>query len=244
MGPKYDLNKFDMVAMTRCSGDLRRIADHAECLEEAAQSVIQYLFESLQDGETGERACALARFFITHDYRDLDEDLKNFARQFLTVDMDPSKMKCLVLLATAGEKPEWNSRRNSLGHKAIPLPSEKVVEEFPMISSLVKQLGIDIRKIIEPDTGLILDRRDTDYGVFHVSEALGNPIIPAQETFVQPHKIKSVIGFGGLFPDGDMFAVVLFSKVSIADKTANLFKTLALNIEVATLPFERKVFSY
>lgn len=240
--PLYDLNNFDLLAMTQCSGDLRRMGTNAQSMEEVANSIIHYLFESLRDGKTGERACSLVRFFKTHDHRDLDGDLKNFAKQFLTEDMDLSKMKCLVLLATAGEKPEWNSRKNSHGHQAIPLPSETVVEQFPMIANLIKQFGMDIKKVIEPKGGLILDKGETAYGVFHVPNALGNPIIPAQENFVKEQKIKSVIGFGGLFPDGDIFAVIIFSKVFISNKTANLFKTLALSIEIATLPFDKKVF--
>ncbi|MBI5427549.1 MAG: hypothetical protein HZA02_04630 [Nitrospinae bacterium] len=229
--------------MTQCSNDLRRMGQNAHCMEEAANSIIHYLFESLRDGKSGERACSLARFFKTHDYRDLDEELNNFARQFPDKDMDLSKMKCLVLLATAGEKPEWNSRKNSRGHQAIPLPSVSVVEQFPMISNLVKQLGMDVKNVIEPRHGLFLDREETVYGVFHVPDALGNPIIPAQENFVKPQKIKSALGFGGLFPNGDIFAAILFSKVFISNKTASLFKTLTLSVEIATLPFEKKVFS-
>ena len=50
------------------------------------------------------------------------------------------------------------------------------------------------------------------YNVFHVPEAFDNPLIPAQEDFVLPYRIKSVLGFGGLLPSGDIFAVILFLK--------------------------------
>jgi hypothetical protein len=48
-------------------------------------------------------------------------------------------MKCLVLLASMGDRPEWGSRMSSTGHRAIPLPSGELVRKFPMISNLVKQ---------------------------------------------------------------------------------------------------------
>lgn len=235
----YDLNSFDLLAMTRCSCDLRRMDKNAQSMEEVANSIVQYLYDSLRDGESGERACSLIRFFKTHNYSDLNADLKNFANQFMAIDADLSKMKCLVLLATFGEKPEWNSRLNSRGHQAIPLPSQMVVEQFPMISNLVKQLGIDIKTVIDPEECLILDKAETEYGVFHVPNAMGNPMIPAQENFVAVQKIKSVIGFGGVFPNGDIFAVIIFSKVFIEKKVANLFKALPLSIKIATMSFNK-----
>jgi hypothetical protein len=40
------------------------------------------------------------------------------------------------------EKPQWNSRSTSTGHKVIPLPSEQAVEKIPMISRLFSRLGL------------------------------------------------------------------------------------------------------
>lgn len=45
------------------------------------------------------------------------------------------------------------------------------------------------------------------------------------------------LGIGGLLSPGELFATVLFSRVPIARERADLYRTLALNVKVAVLPF-------
>ncbi len=78
---------------------------------------------------------------------------------------------------------------------------------------------------------------DTTFNVFYVPQALGSPHIPAQHDFVVPYGVESVLGFGGMLPTGDLFAVVLFSRVPVPADTAELFASLALSVKVAVLPF-------
>ena len=49
--------------------------------------------------------------------------------------------------------------------------------------------------------------------------------------------LLSVLGFGGLLPDGNLFVVILFARAYIPHETAELFKTLALSAKLAVLPF-------
>ncbi len=51
-----------------------------------------------------------------------------------------------------------------------------------------------------------------------------------------------MLGFGGMLPMGDIFVVIVFSKVRIPRETAELFRTLALNVKMAALPFDEVVF--
>jgi hypothetical protein len=60
--------------------------------------------------------------------------------------------------------------------------------------------------------------------------------IPAQE-FGVPYCVRSVVGFGGFLPPGELFAVVLFSRVPVSRDTAALFRALALRVRLAFLPF-------
>ena len=191
------------------------------------------------DVESSKKACALVRVFKTHPYGELDPEAQGFARRMLGEQSGASAtVKCLTLLATAGEKPEWNSRTQSVGHQAIPLASEQMVIQAPMISNLITQLGLSISTVLEPNSGLLLDKEQRTYNVFHVSEASGSSYIPAQEEFVIPFGIKSVLGFGGMLPSGNLFAVIMFSKVHIPRETAELFKPLALSAKVTLLPFD------
>jgi len=238
----YDVANFTLADMSQCGAALRKLGEGAESMEAVAGKVTSYLYEELVDGATGEKGFALIRLFKTHLYAQLEPGLQQFARQCLGDRPLFSDLKCLTLLGTAGDQPTWNSREYSTQHKAIPLPSKEIVEQFPMITSLIRQFGLEVEALLEPKQNLLLDYAQRTYNVFHVQEALGSPFIPAQEAFVVPFGIQSVMGFGGMLPSSNLFAVIMFSKIPIPRNTADLFKSLALTIKLAILPFEEQVF--
>ncbi|MFL5807816.1 MAG: hypothetical protein ACJ8CR_39560 [Roseiflexaceae bacterium] len=234
----YDLTHFSSSDMTRCGAALRKFGADAQTMEEVARRVVGYLYEHLIDEQTGERSCALVRFYKTHAFGELPMPLRTFASGVLGADSLPPATKCLTLLATAGARPEWNARNMSVGHQAIPLASPELVARLPMVARLLKQFGIEIESFLATDPAMLLDLDQQTFNVFYVPDAVGSPIIPAQTDFVIPYGIRSVLGFGGVLPSGDLFAIILFSKVPISRTTAELFKPLALNVKVAVLPFE------
>jgi len=203
-------------------------------MEEAATAVVRFLYDNLDDG-AGRRACALVRFYKTHLMGSLPPDLAEFARATAGAEVTP-QTRCLTLLATVGDEPEWNDRRLSRGHRAIPLQSAEAIHRMPMILQLVQQLGFDPKHVAAPNTELLVDTTERTFNVFYVPQALGSPYIPAQD-FVEKHGIASVLGFGGLLPPGELFAVILFSREPIAADTAELFKPLSLSARMAVLPF-------
>ena len=223
--------------MTECGAQLRMLGDGASSLEETADRTVRYLYDHLIDTATGKRACALVRFFKTHPFEALAPELQAFARSMLGRDEPFPGMRCLTLMATTGERPEWQAPERSVGHKAIPLPSSHAVAQAPMISQLVEQLGLEVSSLVRRDDHILLDAEQRTYNVFYVPEARGSPYIPAQDDFVIPLGIRSVLGFGGILPLGDLFAVILFSKSYIPRETSELFKPLALCTKVAVLPF-------
>jgi hypothetical protein len=233
----YNLAQFTLKEMTECGASLRKLGADANSMEEVAGRIVRYLYENLVDGHSGGPSCALVRFFKTHPYDALDDALREFADGMLGAPPTSPTMKCLTLLATAGEREEWNLRDRSSGHKAIPLPSSQAVAQIPMISQLVKQLGLEISALVAEDADLLLDAEQRSYNVFYVADAVGSPHIPAQEDFVVPLGIRSVLGFGGVLPLGDLFSVILFSKTRIPRETTELFKPLALCTKTAVLPF-------
>lgn len=235
----YDLTNLSLSAMTECSTRLRRLGHGAESMEDAAGQIVRYLYDNI--GVDGERACAMARFYKTHAYADLPADLQAFAGS--GVDEITDRTRCLTLLATAGDEPEWNDRRASRGHQAIPLLSPQAVAQAPMVAQLVRQLGVDVFELLAPRQSLIVDSEQRTFNVFHVRDAVGSPYIPAQD-FVSRYSIASVLGFGGLLPTRDLFAVILFSRAVIPAVTAELFKPLSLSVKVAVVPFaEEQVFA-
>jgi hypothetical protein len=234
----FDFAHFALSDMTRCGIELRKLGAEASSMEEVATRVVRLLYERLGTSpEGGERACALVRLFVTLPYETLDDGQRRFARSVLGGEPPAATMKCLTLLATAGDEESWNDRQRSAGHKALPLPSVESVARSPMIAQLVRQLGVEIGDLLAPDPSFVVDREQHSFNVFHVPEAEGSPFIPAQREFVVPYGVRSVLGFGGLLPPGELFATILFSKTPIARETAELFRTLALNVKVALLPF-------
>lgn len=238
----YDVTNFTIREMSECGKAMRTMGKDSASMEDTAGRVVRHFYDGLVDAE-GERASALVRFYKTHPFGDLDSELQGFARALLGGQSPSAEMKCLVLLATAGDKAEWNSRKSSQGHKAIPLPNEEAVHQAPMVSNLIAQLGIPLGMVIKPEPDLLLEMEQKTYNVFHVPEALGSPYIPAQQEFVVPCGIRSVLGFGSLLPSGEMVAVIMFFKVPILREAANLFKALSLSVKMAVLPFGRTVFS-
>jgi signal transduction histidine kinase len=229
----FDLVHFSLEEVVHCGGVLQRAAAPARSFEEAAQAIVQRLYQDFF-GDGG-RAFVLVRLFATQAYGRLPPDLRDFARRLVEGRHLSSDQKCLVLIATAGDRAEWNMRHGSVAHQVIPLESDRLATAFPMVSQLLAQLGA----VSSAPTGrIILEHSQRTYNVFYVQRAEGSPQVVDQEEFVRPFGIRSAIGFGGALPSGETFAVVAFSRVEIPPQVAELFRYLALNAKLALLPFD------
>jgi hypothetical protein len=224
-----DLTNFTVGAMLRAGIAVRRIVRNARSLEEAADIVVRYLYDHCVDPATAERNCVLVRFYKTHSFGALEPEQQLFAKRLLGQQPASDDMRCLALLATAGDEPEWNARKASRSHQAIPLPSAVVVRKTPMIARLIEDMGLSIESVVSGAHGG--DRRT--YDVFHVEDAVGSPHIPAQQEFVLRYGITSVVGFGGLLRSGELYAVILFARVAIPKACAARFRAIALDVRSA-----------
>ena len=239
----YDLTNFDLGDMLKCSLRLRETLSGAPTLESSAQRACKFLYDELHGADTP-HACALVRCYKTHSFGTLEPELQSFARNVLGEETPRQTMKCLTLMATVGQSPAWNSRHLSRSHRAIPLPSPEIVEKAPMISQLIKELGVELKVVLQPSPEIVKELAGKRHGVFHVENAVGSPYIPAQQDFVVRHRIQSVLGFGGLLFNGDLFAVILFATVHVPASAADRFRTLALDVKSAFSRFnEGSVFN-
>lgn len=228
-----DVADFTVGGMLRAGIAIRRIVKGADTVEDATQCIVQYLYDHFADPISGERTCPLVRFYKTDPYGGLPRELQEFAsKQLGDIPATPS-MRCLCLLATAGDEPEWNDRRQSRSHQAIALPSVEIVREAPMIAGLIEELGLDIASVIGGGEPAMRGSTSRTYDVFHVEDARGSPHVPAQRNFVERYGIASVVGFGGLLRSGELYAVVLFSRVTIPARSAARFRTIALDVRSA-----------
>ena len=233
----YDLTKFTQAEATECGNALRGMGGGAGNMETAANKIVQHLYTNLVDPQTRDKACALVRFVKTHPYGQLSSGLQEFASGILGSAPESPDMKCLTMMATAGEHADWNSPTTSNGHRAIPLASADFVGQIPMVAQLISQFGIDMASVISPDPNVIGDLARKTFNTFHIADAVGSPYIPAQDDFVIPYGVKSVLGFGSVLSSGDLIVVIMFSKVSIPVATASSFRELSVNVKEAIEPF-------
>lgn len=239
----YNISNFSQDNLSQCAVALRNMNLNAHSLEETAEQMVQYLYNQLLN-ESGERACALVRFFKTHAYEALDGKLQKAAHEILGSRAVLPSTKCLTLLATAGDQSDWNSRQTSGGHKAIPLIDEEFINRAPMISQLIQQFGLEAKTVLAPNPKVLMDLERRTFNVFYIAQALGSEHIPAQKEFVIPYQIESVLGFGGILPSGNLFAIIMFTKTPIPRQTADLFKWVAAYVRIAAASFhETHVFA-
>jgi two-component system, NtrC family, sensor kinase len=238
----FDITRFTLADMTRCGAQLRELGGDASSIEEACGAIVRYLYDNICDAKG--RACVLVRMYKTHPYGELPDDLREFGQNITGAQLLTSDTKCLTLLGTVGDEPQWNDRHASQRHRSIPLPSKDVIEHIPMIAQMARQFGIEISSLLETRPEIIRDLDQKTYNVFYVPQAHDSPFIPAQEDFVIPYRVKSALGFGGVLPTGNLFAVIMFTRVTIPIEAAQMFRTVALNVKMNMLRFAgRKVFA-
>jgi CheY-like chemotaxis protein len=211
---------------------IRELGDKCSSTEAIAVETVNYLFNRFgEDG--GEHRCALMRFFRTISYSDLTPHLKKRVQEQLSNPKPNPATNCLTLLATRGIEPSWNERLASTGHDVIPLLSDQMVLEAPMIAQLVQKLGIDVSQVVTPEPAVFFSPLEKKYSTMYVPEAVGATAIVSQSNFAIPFKIRSVVGFGGLLATGDMFAVMMFMRVPISANVAERCSALAAAIETS-----------
>lgn len=235
----YSLKVFTKADVSHCAVALRNLEYRSQTMEDAASQIVRYIYDNFRNPHTGERETALVRFFKTHPYRELSGRLQEESQSIVQGQYISPGTKCLTLLATAGDAPQWNDRRHSKGHQAIPLIDEDFVRRAPMILQLIQQFGLDVSAVIETNPALITKSPHRAFNVFHIPTALNSPYIPGQQEFVVPYRIKSVLGFGGMLPSNELFAVIMFSKAFVPIETANRFKFVSAYVRVAVESFNR-----
>ena len=210
-------------------------------LENAAQCYLEILNKEFKE------SIVLSRLFVTVPFGKLPDLNKQFVNNIINSnnlsDLLTDETLILSLIATRGIESSWNNRLNSQGHVGIPLISAEFIDAVPMISRLLKQLGLGLDWIESNDTELVKKTIGKLSGVFYVKDAekeidlKGRKIITAQE-FVKKYGVKTVFGIGGGYLGLDtFFTVIVFTNETIDEKTVkkfiaqtNKFKSSTLNI--------------
>ncbi len=182
-----------------------------ETLEDAAQELVATLQQKFDE------SVVIARAFVTVPYGSLPPENKEFVQKLAgSADLKPAT-PVLSLIGTYGQESDWRDRRKSKGHVGIPMISSTFVEAIPMISRLLKELGVPMTWVDSHDTEIIVKTMDPSGGLFFVDDAAeatdhqGRKIIAAQD-FVSSYSVKSVFGTGGVYPGGQIVVIVAFCR--------------------------------
>ncbi len=183
--------------------------------EDAAQAITQALYQDFVI-EDGSPMFALVRVYRLTSFDELASELKGL--------VDPARQRWMALAGTWGAEPAWCDRHQSQGHKALNLGSD----QSPMVSASIHQLGMDVGVDIPPaPLDLPIPEATFMTRYFHIEHALGSPYIPAQDGFVKPYGIHSVVGLGSNFASRSAYLLLGFSKTHIDQANAMKFSQLA-----------------
>ena len=195
-------------------------------VEEVSQVLMKTLYDIFVDA-SGEKEFVLCRMFKSCFYMELPEGIKKYIQNNEGANEVLSQKQYLTLIGTYGVKKEWQARTTSRAHQAISLYDPRIIQEAPMMSALFKQIGFEMALSPKPDSSILISKQDKDFGVFVVEDAVGSKLIPHQMEFVEPFGITSAFGFGGMFSNSNIFAVIVFSKKRISIEKAKTFFCLA-----------------
>jgi hypothetical protein len=189
-----------------------------------AQKFTELLYQRFED------SLVLIRLFATVPFGGLPPANQDFVKKLAESARISEALKegtmVLSLLGTSGRLPEWNDRHMSKGHVGIPLVSSKFVDSIPMISRLLKEIGLDLDWIDNWGAKIVSKgflSRST--GMFYVADACSaedqdkRKIISAQD-FVSAHDVKSVFGFGsGFHANPTLVTIIAFTGETLSNST-------------------------
>jgi serine phosphatase RsbU (regulator of sigma subunit)/anti-sigma regulatory factor (Ser/Thr protein kinase) len=181
----------------------------------------------------GDSAVVLVRVFQTTVWELLTPQLRSYAMARMTPGAPAEGTRCLALLATLGDRPTWCDRHASRDHQALPLTGTDVIRRVPLALTVLDHLvGAAAQRNPQTDH----EGRPARVAVHLVSDAAASPLVPAR-SLVDAHGVTAALGLGGVLPSGEVFTVVLYSRVPIDPATAQRFGAVAEAMRGAMAPF-------
>ena len=224
-----------------------RMGNNYSSLEEALQEITFAIYAEFRE------SIVLARTYVTVPYGQLPERHREFVNESITKNKSThlltDKTPVLSLFGSYGRQVAWNKPASSKGHLAIPFVSAKYIEEIPMIAALLKDLGIPLDWLNQPDPHILRKTFSKYTTMFYVPDARtaldqgGRKIITAQD-FVNTHEVKTVLGSGGahIF-SGNLIAIIIFTNEIMEKREAELLMMLANVVASATAHLAAKLFT-
>jgi hypothetical protein len=190
--------------------------DKALFFEEAAQITAQEVFRSFQ-------GLALVRIFRSCRGTEVPSAWKS------KVNLSGNYM---ALAGTAGIEPSWNQRQTSHSYQLVDLGANT----SPMFTLAMREL--DIEFISEQGENSAFQPAVSVARYIYVPEAAGSPYFTHQSDFIQPYKIRSVVGIGTVFLSRAFYLMMCFSQRVIEPQTAENFVEIAPYVSTLLATFD------
>ena len=218
--------------------EIRRETRKGLTVQDAAQKFVQAFYSQFPD------STVLARIYATVPFGSLPER----DRLFITSNTQESQLqpainddtRILSLLGSTGKESAWCDRYQSKSHLGIPLLSEEVVAQLPMIAGLIDQIGSSARWYSKLSTA---SEKSDSFGLFTESffvadaassrDNMGRLLIPAQD-FVAKYGVRSVLGVGGEFPNTGMILLCIIFSSEFLHETPGWLARLPLALGTIT----------
>lgn len=201
-----------------------------------AAQVVELLHTSLRTHD-GVPACASIQLFKTHRFGDLPPAARQSAVERVGWEPAPSAT-ALVTLAWGGSSgipAEW---------LAVPLTNEGTVDASPFLRAVLAALHIGPAELVDPAVAQTNELHRRPYGIFHVPDATAfdAPLSSDGAQCVARTRTCSIVALGGGLLSGDVFLLVLCSRVPISSPVAKLLKALTPAVKTALVPMTFTVF--
>ena len=233
------IRDLDLDVVRKLQQEVRDGKDSFQTYEELAHDFSNRFYRKFKD------SIVLARIFLTVPYARLPESNKAFVDKIVEKNSIQHLLHdntlILSLVGSAGEEAAWMDRSNSENHIGIPLISADFIDKAPMMSRLLKELGLNLEYISSDDTYLVKHTLGRMNGMFYVREASsevdikGRKII-ADQNFVEQYDVKTVMGFGGGYSgDYPFYTAIIFLREEIEAVRARLVAAELSFFKIVTL---------
>lgn len=213
----YRLDQLATEEVFACCGGMRAL--RGDSVEERAQAIVRYLYDNLVASEAGEPAFALVRLFKTDSYRSIPTALRAQARVDSADREPPPDALFLRLLYGVGPGLRSEDPAVSSARGLATLPCAEAARRSPILAELLSGL-----------TGA--PRLDRTRNVLFVPDARGSGLVVDQR-LVRQRGVRSVLGYAGTLAHGDVFALILFTRLPVTEQVARLFQMIGHSVRFA-----------
>ncbi len=204
-------------------------------IESAAAAMTQQLFRA-------STSCVLARLFLVLPLKRLpfgERTWVDIAAKALgrTSDLTPTT-PVLSLLGTAGSEYSWNDRTYSVGHRAIPLIDDSVVQSAPMIAAALSAFNVGVGPTNSGEIALRiaaggLNARFLVTNARTTVDQEGRFVIAARD-FVEKQDIQTVFGMGGSYVGGELAIAIVFTREQMSESDVDRYTSLISTFKMGT----------